>query len=137
MQFVCNDYIFLGNNFLVGLIRQERSYTTRWSWLSHGIADLYIGALAYADDNVTLLTPCKSTRSIVISVCENYAAEYDIMSNGDKISCYFLTPERPSIEILITKHFLLLICNNIHLKIKKNVKFFLCNDLQGGAYMSQ
>ena len=43
----------------------------------------FTGALAYADD-ITLLAPCKSTLSILISVCEDYAAEFDIIVNGSK-----------------------------------------------------
>ena len=48
----------------------------------------FVGALAYADD-ITLLAPCKSALSILIRVCENYAAEYDIMFNGDKSTLLF------------------------------------------------
>ena len=47
-----------------------------------------VGALAYADD-ITLLAPCKSALSILIRVCQNYAAEYDIMFNGDKSKLLF------------------------------------------------
>ena len=43
----------------------------------------FVGALAHADD-ITLLAPCKSAHSILISDCENYAAEYDNMFNGNK-----------------------------------------------------
>ena len=43
----------------------------------------FTGALAYADD-ITLLAPCKSALSIVIYVCEQYAAEFDILFNGNK-----------------------------------------------------
>ena len=48
----------------------------------------FVGALAYADD-ITLLAPCKSALSILISVCENYAAKYDITFNGDKSKLLF------------------------------------------------
>ena len=48
----------------------------------------FVGAHAYADD-ITLLAHCKSALSILISVCENYAAEYDIMFNGDKSKLLF------------------------------------------------
>ena len=47
----------------------------------------FTGALAYADKS-TLLAPCKSALSILISVCEDYATEYDIIFNGSK-SKYF------------------------------------------------
>ena len=42
-----------------------------------------VGGLAYAD-NITLLAPCNSALSVLISVCEDYAAEYDIIFNGSK-----------------------------------------------------
>ena len=48
----------------------------------------FVGALAYADD-ITSLAPCKSALSILIRVCENYAAEYDTMFNGDKSKLLF------------------------------------------------
>ena len=48
----------------------------------------FVRALAYGD-NITLLAPCKSALSIFIKVCENYAAEYDIMFNGDKSKLLF------------------------------------------------
>ena len=48
----------------------------------------FVEALAYADD-IILLAPCKSALSILIGVCENYAAEYDIMFNGDKSKLLF------------------------------------------------
>ena len=48
----------------------------------------FVGALAYADD-ITLLAPCKSALSILIRVCENYAAEFDILFNGDKSKMLF------------------------------------------------
>ena len=48
----------------------------------------FVRVLAYADD-ITLLVPCKSSLSILIGVCENYAAEYDIMFNGDKSRLLF------------------------------------------------
>ena len=48
----------------------------------------FVEALVYGD-NITLLAPCKSALSILIKVCENYAAEYDIMFNGDKSKLLF------------------------------------------------
>ena len=47
------------------------------------IGSRFVGAFAYAD-GITLLASCKSALSILIRVCEIYAAEYDIMFNGDK-----------------------------------------------------
>ena len=48
----------------------------------------FTGALAYADD-ITLLAPCKSTLSILVSVCEKYASEFDILFNGSKSKLLF------------------------------------------------
>ena len=46
------------------------------------------GVLAYADD-VTLLAPCKSALSILISECEDYAAKNDIIFNGSKNKLFY------------------------------------------------
>ena len=46
----------------------------------------FTGALAYADD-ITLLAPCKSAFSILVSVCEDYAAECDIHLEEVKVNC--------------------------------------------------
>ena len=43
----------------------------------------FTGALAYADD-ITLLAPCKLALSILVSICEKYASEFDILFNGSK-----------------------------------------------------
>ena len=48
----------------------------------------FVDAFAYAD-NITLLAPCKSALSILISVCKKYAVEYDIMFNGDQSKLLF------------------------------------------------
>ena len=48
----------------------------------------FVGALAHADD-ITLLVFCKSALSILSSVCENYAAEYGIIFNGNKSKLLF------------------------------------------------
>ena len=48
----------------------------------------FTGALAYADD-ITLLAPCKSALSILVSVCETYASEFDILFNGSKSKLLF------------------------------------------------
>ena len=48
----------------------------------------FAGALAYADD-ITLLAPCKSALSILLSVCEKYASEFDILFNGSKSKLLF------------------------------------------------
>ena len=52
------------------------------------IGSCFAGALAYADD-ITLLAPCKSPLSILVSVCEKYASEFDILFNGIKSKLLF------------------------------------------------
>ena len=53
-----------------------------------GVGCRFTGTLAYADD-ITLLAPCKSALSIMIDVCEQYAAEFDILYNGNKSKLLF------------------------------------------------
>ena len=48
----------------------------------------FVEALALSDD-ITLLAPCKLALSILIRVFENYAAEYDIMFNGNRSKLLF------------------------------------------------
>ena len=43
----------------------------------------FSGAFAYADD-LTFLSPSCSGLSVVISECEKFAAEYDILFTGNK-----------------------------------------------------
>jgi len=43
----------------------------------------FVGALAYADDNV-LLAPTPSAMRILLQICDSCAAEYDINFNPDK-----------------------------------------------------
>ena len=45
-------------------------------------------ALAYVDD-IMLLALCKSTLSILVSVCEKYASEFDILFNSSKSKLSF------------------------------------------------
>ena len=45
-------------------------------------------ALTYADD-ITLSAPCKSALSLMIDVCEQYAARFDILFNGSKSKLLF------------------------------------------------
>ena len=49
----------------------------------------FVGALAYADD-ITLLALCESALSILITLCENYAAEYDIIFIRNKSKLLFI-----------------------------------------------
>ena len=58
----------------------------------------FTGALAYADD-ITLLAPCKSALSTMIDVCEQYAAELDILFNSSKSKLLFL-----KVDMLVLLH---------------------------------
>ena len=48
------------------------------------IGHCYSGAFAYAAD-LTLLSPSRSGLSVLISECEKYATEHDMLFNGNKI----------------------------------------------------
>ena len=48
----------------------------------------FTGALAYTDD-ITLLVSCKLALSILVSVCEKYASELDILFNGSNSKLLF------------------------------------------------
>ncbi len=49
--------------------------------LSHG--HYFIGCLAYADD-LTLIAPSRKALQTMISTCEGYAADYNVIFNGPK-----------------------------------------------------
>ena len=49
----------------------------------------FVGTIAYADD-ITLLAPCKSAFSILISVCELMLQNMILCLMGIKVSCYYL-----------------------------------------------
>ncbi len=43
----------------------------------------FVGCLAYADDH-TLIAPSRKALQTMISICEGYAADYDVIFNGPK-----------------------------------------------------
>jgi Reverse transcriptase (RNA-dependent DNA polymerase) len=57
------------------------------------VGSIFAGALAYADD-LTLLSPTPRAMRTLLSICENYASEFDILFNGTKSKCLFITPPR-------------------------------------------
>jgi hypothetical protein len=57
------------------------------------VGDVFVGALAYADD-LTLLSPTPSGIRQLLAVCESYAGEFDIVFNGTKSKCIFTAPTR-------------------------------------------
>ena len=77
----------------------------------------FTGALAYADD-ITLLAPCKSAFSILISVCEDYAAEYDIIFNGSKSKLLYFKGRSSTIvpsEVLVNGEIVAISDKTVHL----------------------
>ena len=55
----------------------------------------FTGALAYAD-GITLLAPCKSALLILVSVCEKYASEFDVLFSGSKSKLLFFKGRFPN-----------------------------------------
>ncbi len=47
------------------------------------MGNYFVGCLAYVDD-LTLIAPSRKVFQIMISICEGYAADYDVMFNGPK-----------------------------------------------------
>ena len=73
--------------------------------------------LAYADD-ITLLAPCKSARSILISVCEDYAAEYNIIFNGSKSKLLYFKGRSSTMvpsEVLVNGEIVAISDKTVHL----------------------
>ena len=73
--------------------------------------------LAYADD-ITLLAPCKSARSILISVCEDYAAEYNIIFNGSKSKLLYFKGRSSTMvpsEVLVNSEIVAISDKTVHL----------------------
>ena len=55
------------------------------------IGENFVGALAYADD-IVLLAPSASALRTMLSVCDNYAADYSILFNASKSKCLVILP---------------------------------------------
>jgi hypothetical protein len=55
------------------------------------MSGFFVGALAYAHD-LTLLAPhtCRSLQRL-LTLCEEYASEFDIIFNGAESQCLFIT----------------------------------------------
>jgi hypothetical protein len=69
-----------------GLLRRLRD-----SRVGCCIGDVFVGALAYADD-LTLLAPTPSGMRKLLAICESYAAEYNIIFNVCKSKCVYVAP---------------------------------------------
>ena len=77
----------------------------------------FTGALAYADD-ITLLATCKSALSILISVCEDYAAEYDIIFNESKSKLLYFKGRSSTMvpsEVLVNGEIIAISDKTVHL----------------------
>ena len=55
------------------------------------VGSIFVGALAYADD-LSLLSPTPSGIRQMLTICESYAREFDIVFNGAKSKCIFIAP---------------------------------------------
>ena len=65
------------------------------------IGNNYLGALSYADD-LTLLSPCIYALKRMLTVCENFANEFNLMYNPKKSQCIHFT--RSYVEAHPTVH---------------------------------
>ena len=55
------------------------------------IGNLCLAVTAYADD-IVLLAPTASAMRHLLSVCDDFAAEYDILFNASKSKCIYFAP---------------------------------------------
>jgi hypothetical protein len=55
------------------------------------IGEAFLGALAYADDLV-LLAPTPGAMRLLLSLCDNFALNYDIVFNANKSKCLHFSP---------------------------------------------
>ena len=54
------------------------------------IGDVFVGALAYADD-VTLLAPTPSAMRHLLYICEQYGRKFSIVFNANKSAWLYVT----------------------------------------------
>ena len=52
------------------------------------IGQIFLGALAYADD-IVLLAPTPSAIRKLLYICDDYARQYSLVFNGNKSKCIF------------------------------------------------
>ena len=78
----------------------------------------FTGALAYAHDITLLARSCKSALSILVSVCEKYASEFDILFNGSKSKLLFFKGRFSNgmeSEIMVNEEIVNISDNAVHL----------------------
>ncbi len=88
---------------------------------------VFVGATGYADD-LKLLTPSVNALNILVNICKNYAAKYDVMFNANKrlliiYKCTRRKPRDPNIYINNVK--IPRVNEVIHLGHNISVKIFL------------
>jgi len=54
------------------------------------IGDIFVGALAYADDIVLVATSASATR-LMLKICEDYGREFAVIFNASKSACLFVS----------------------------------------------
>jgi hypothetical protein len=60
------------------------------------MGETFVGALAYADD-IVLIAPTPSAMNKMLTICEEFAIEYNVLFNASKSKCiYFYTKSRPN-----------------------------------------
>ena len=55
------------------------------------IGNIFVGALAYADD-ILLLAPTARAMRLMLGICDHYALEYSILFNANKSKCISFGP---------------------------------------------
>jgi len=76
--------------YLDGLLQRLRN-----SGVGCYIGNVFVGALAYADD-VALLAPTASAMRKLLRICENYGTEHSVVFNASKsVLLYFTRRARP------------------------------------------
>jgi len=55
------------------------------------VGDLWVAALAYADD-VVLLAPTVRAMTALLDICDDFASEYDVVFNAAKSKCLIMKP---------------------------------------------
>jgi len=54
------------------------------------IGDIFVGALAYADD-IVLVAPSASAMRLMLKICEDYGTEFSVIFNASKSACLFVS----------------------------------------------
>ena len=66
------------------------------------IGNVFVGALAYADD-VVLLAPTHSAMRMMLRVCEDFAKDFCLLFNPTKSMCMLVSKSRSKRSRLVTE----------------------------------